>query len=81
MEKPFSVLENKHGAVMCGTSGVRHAKQVVIRRNFVKEHVEKGNIAIEYCPALSMVTDILTKPLGRQSFENHRMGLDVHRIA
>lgn len=74
------ILEDNQGEVMWGTSAVRRAKQVAVRRNFVKEHVDKGTRMTEYYPSSSMIADILTKLLGRQLFEIHRSSSGVSSI-
>lgn len=38
-------------------------KHIDTRRNFVKDYIDKGIVACEYCPTESMVADILTEPL------------------
>lgn len=38
-------------------------KHIDTRRNFVKDYVDKGILACEFCPSEDMVADILTKPL------------------
>lgn len=71
LRDPTHVYENNAGAIAWG-EGVCRAKHVSIRANFIKDHVVKGAISIQYCPTSSMVADILTKPLQRIKFDEHR---------
>ena len=73
-------MEYNQGAIVWGTDGVRHAKHVAIRRNFVKGTVDLGLINIKDCTTQEMTAEILTKPLGRVTFEEHRNGLSVTNL-
>ena len=74
---PTVIKEDNQGAVTWGQEGVRHAKHVSIRKNFVKENVQKGSIQLEYCATNDMTADVLTKPLLRLAFDKHRDELGV----
>jgi hypothetical protein len=41
-------------------------KHVDVQLHFIRDHVEKGTINIEYCPTDDMLADILTKGLARE---------------
>ena len=43
-------------------------KHIDIQYHYVRELVETGAIAIEYCPTRLMLADILTKPLSKTVF-------------
>lgn len=77
MSQATPIHEDNQGAIAWTTDGVRHAKHVSIRMNFVKEQFEQGHVKIVYCPTDQMVADILTKPLLRVKFEEHRERLGV----
>ena len=79
-EKPTALNEDNQGALVWSTDGVRHAKHVSIRLNFVKEQVEFGAVRPVYCSTQQMTADILTKPLLRVAFEKHRDGLGVTKL-
>lgn len=74
---PADIFEDNQGAQEWGTNGIRSAKHVSIRRNFVTEQVDAKVVKITHCPTSEMKADILTKPLGRVAFERHRAGLGV----
>jgi hypothetical protein len=42
---------------------------------FVKDHKEKGNIEIQYCPTNQMIGDFMTKPLHGKKFEKFRQAI------
>jgi len=48
-----------------------HAKTKHIhgRQRFITEMVEQGQIVVEYIPTTEMITDTLTKPLPRDTYE------------
>lgn len=75
--EPTTVFSNNQGALCRSIEGVRHAKHVSIRRNFVKEQIEAGIVKVEFCPSIGMTADIFTKPLPRVKFEQHRESLGV----
>ena len=52
------------GAIVWSTEGVRNANRISIRRNFLKESLEKGAIQVVFCPTENMTADTLTKPHG-----------------
>lgn len=71
---------DSQGALIWGKDRARHAKHVSIRKKFVHENVEKGNIKLLYCTISSIPADILTKPLLRVAFEHHRRSFAVERM-
>lgn len=77
--QPTCLWQDNNGAIRWGNEGIRSAKHVAIRFNFVKDEVEKGNIILQYCPTDSMTADLFTKPLLREKFQKHReqLGLRV----
>ena len=46
----------------------QRTKHIDIQYHYVRELVETGAIAIEYCPTRLMLADILTKPLSKTVF-------------
>ncbi len=43
-----------------------------IKYFFIKDRVEKGEVAIVFCPTNEMVADLFTKPLQGQAFRKFR---------
>ena len=71
------LFEDNQTAIHWATEGVRHAKHVAIRKNYLLEQVNTGIVNIKYCPSEYMTADIFTKPLLRKTFERLRSRLGV----
>jgi hypothetical protein len=61
---------------------VHHArtKHIDIRHHFIRDHVEKKNIRIEYEPTETNTADILTKALAESRFNDLRIRLGMIRM-
>jgi hypothetical protein len=55
-----------------GPSSTGRTKWMHIKHFWVKEHVENGDVRLEYVPSDQLMADGLTKPLGRKNFEKWR---------
>nr|GEU88395.1 retrovirus-related Pol polyprotein from transposon TNT 1-94 [Tanacetum cinerariifolium] len=62
------MCDNK-GAIDLSKNSVQHSrtKHIEIRHHFLHDNVQKGHISIEKVPSIDNITDILTKPLKRES--------------
>ena len=69
---PTTLFEDNQGAIVWGMEGVRKAKHVAVRQNFVKQLVHDGLAVVVYCPTAKIRADIFTKPLARTKFEEQR---------
>nr|GEY36941.1 copia protein [Tanacetum cinerariifolium] len=58
---------------------VKHSqtKHIKIRHHFLRDNVQKGHISIEKVSSIDNITDILTKPLKRESFNYLHLGLGM----
>ena len=45
-------------------------KHIAIKDFFVREHMNNGDVTIEYIPTDENLADLLTKPLGTQKFKS-----------
>lgn len=72
MEKPTPLLIDNQGAIVWGREGIRHAKHVEIRRNYVLELIRDNVVQMKYCDTAHMAADVLTKGLQRIKFERNR---------
>jgi len=62
--------DNKSAITMMKTGkGSERTRHVNIKYYFVKQYIDNGALALEYCPTASMVADALTKPLQGYQFE------------
>ncbi|GAV72607.1 hypothetical protein CFOL_v3_16095 [Cephalotus follicularis] len=57
-------------AINLSRNPVQHSKSkhIEIRHHFLRDHVEKGDIFLEYIDTLNQVADIFTKPLDNERF-------------
>ncbi|GJW92488.1 retrovirus-related pol polyprotein from transposon TNT 1-94 [Tanacetum coccineum] len=72
------MCDNK-GAIDLSKDPVQHSrtKHIEIRHHFLQDIVQKGHISIEKVSSVDNITDILTKPLKRESFNYLRLGLGM----
>jgi len=52
-------------------------KHIDIRHHFIRDHMEKGEISLQYLPTDAMTADILTKPLEKVKFARFREQMGV----
>ena len=76
---PTLIYEDNQGAIFMAKNPVFHkrTKHVQIRYHFVREAVERGIIALEYCRTNEMLADSCTKALARDQFEKLRGGIGL----
>ena len=57
-------------AVSMGKNPIHHqrTKHIDVRHHFLRDHVEKGNIVLTYCPTEEQIADIFTKALSKINF-------------
>ncbi|GKB03969.1 hypothetical protein Tco_0832112 [Tanacetum coccineum] len=70
--------DNK-GAINLSKNPIQHSrtKHIEIRHHFLRDNVQKWNIAIEKVSSKDNIADILTKPLKRDPFNYLRLGLGM----
>ena len=68
---PRTLLCDNQGAISLTKNPTHHAKtkHVDVQLHFIRDHVEKGTIKVEYCPTEDLVADIMTKGLARERHE------------
>jgi len=66
-------------AINIAKNPVQHSrtKHIDVRYHFLRDNVEKGNIALEFVDSAAQLADILTKPLDRSTFERLRSELGM----
>ncbi|MCO5600716.1 hypothetical protein L7F22_054831 [Adiantum nelumboides] len=55
----------------------RKVKHIDIKFHFVKDHVEAGDVLLDYCLTKRMIADALTKPLPRERTETLRAAMGI----
>ena len=77
---PITILEDNQSCMALAANPIHHAriKHIDIKYHFIRDHIDKEDINIAYCPTKEMVADVLMKPLARLIFEDHVkvLGLD-----
>jgi hypothetical protein len=71
-----SAIKIAHNPVLHGKT-----KHIEIRYHFIRDHVEKGDIAIKYVNTKHQLADMFTKPLGEARFKELRGELNVVDIS
>ncbi|GJT49592.1 hypothetical protein Tco_0975749 [Tanacetum coccineum] len=76
--------------IMCDNKGdidlsrnpIQHSrtKHIEIRRHFLRDNVQKGNISIEKVASEDNIVDIFTKPLKREVFNYLRLGFGMMEL-
>ena len=77
------ILCDNTSAINISKNPVHHSrtKHIDIRHHFLRDHVEKGNIALDHCRTEDQIADIFTKALNREQFENLRIHLGLVPLA
>ena len=80
-------LSYDHVPIMCdNTSAINlsknpvlhsRTKHIEIRHHFLRDHVQKGDITLEFISTNHQIADILTKPLALERFASLRRGLGL----
>jgi len=50
-------------------------KHIEVKHHFIRDHVRKGDINLEFIDTNHQIVDIFTKPLDREKFEYFRSDL------
>jgi len=68
---PRTLFCDNQRAISLAKNPTHHAKMkhVDIQLHFIRDHVEKGTINVEYCPMEDMLADLMTKGLARERHE------------
>ena len=68
--KQVSIKCDNTSAINLSKNPIQHSrtKHIEIRHHFLRDHVQKGDIILEYIDTLHQIADIFTKPLDRDRF-------------
>ena len=73
------IHEDNQASICIAENPAQHARttHIDVRYHFVRERIERKELALEYVPSRDNVADIFTKELDRMLFQQHRAGLRV----
>ncbi|KAK6164186.1 hypothetical protein DH2020_001050 [Rehmannia glutinosa] len=78
-EKEIPIMGDNTSAIAITQSPVFHSrtKHIDVRFHFIRDHIEKKDITLEYISTDKQLADIFTKPLCESRFEElkHKLGL------
>ena len=68
------ILCDNTSAINLTKNPIQHSrtKHIEIRHHFIRDHVQKGDIVLEYVDIKHQMADIFTKPLAEKQFSNIR---------
>ena len=81
IDKNILYQDNKSTMLMLNNgkrSSGKRTRAFDIRYFFLTDRIEKGNLAVEYCPATGMVADYMSKPLQGKLFHEFRKAIMGH---
>jgi hypothetical protein len=78
-DQPISIICDKTRVINISNNNFMHSKtkHIPIKYHFLREHVVKKSVNIEYISTKEHVVDIFTKPFPRETFEYLRKQLGV----
>lgn len=78
--KPLTLHCDNLGAIQLTSKTIFHArtKHIEIQYHWIRELVKKGAVRLEHCPSAKMIADVLTKPLGKGTFQWLRKLIGLH---
>ena len=73
-KEPTVIKEDNQGTIALSKNPKYHlrTKHIDIKCHFIRDKVEKKELALEYCPTEQMLADLLTKQLGKTLFQRLR---------
>ena len=65
---PKAIHVDNQGAIALAENPIHHArtKHLDVQLQFVRDHVERNTIELQYCPTNDMLADIMTKALAKE---------------
>jgi len=55
-------------------------KHIEVRHHFIRDHVEKGDVFLEFVPTQTQLVDVFAKPLSEEQFNYIRQELGMINI-
>jgi hypothetical protein len=79
LEGPLPILNDNNAAILLSKNPVNHdrSKHIDIRHHFLRDKVSDNTIDLSHVPTEDNLADILTKPLGTDTFTGLRDRIGV----
>ena len=76
---PLKIYEDNQSAISMGKNPQFHgrSKHIEIKYHFLRDHIEKKLVIIQYCATNEMLADLLTKGISKEQFEKLRQKIGV----
>ena len=58
----------------------KRTKHFDVKHHFIREQLQRKTMRLIYCPSQKNIADIMTKPLSKQVFEQHREGMGMQQM-
>ena len=80
--EPTTLYSDNQSAIAIAKDDRFHSrtKHIDIRYHFIRYHVERGNVLLEYCPTEDMTADILTKALPSMKAKHFAASLGLAKV-
>ena len=78
-EHPIVINCDNTSAINMSKNPIKNSKKkyIPIKYHYLREHVSKKYVKLEYIDSLEQIADIFTKPLAKESFECPRQKMGV----
>jgi hypothetical protein len=65
MNGPTIIMEDNQSTIAIANNPIHHqrVKHLDVKSHFLRDHIEKGDVELVYCPTEDQIADLLTKPL------------------
>lgn len=68
--RPIKIYEDNNGCIeLTKGQGSQRTKHIDVRHHFIREHIENGDITVEYVNTEEQLADLMTKPLDASRME------------
>lgn len=76
---PIKIMEDNQSAIKISQSEKHNSrvKHIDVKYHYIRELQKQNIVEVDYCPSQQMISDMLTKPLPKPSFEMHRNAVNL----
>ena len=79
---PVKLLEDNQGAIKLANNPQNHpkSKHIAVRFHAIRDHVENGDVALEYTPTDTQAADCLTKAAEKNIHDRFLRNINLDRL-